>query len=64
MVLKDFFINEDHPREGEMMTKIVESFPIGDKRHLHFLTVVVIDPMPYTLSIKLALHQRRRSTCC
>jgi hypothetical protein len=41
MVLKDSFVNEDRPREGETTKKIVGSLPAGDRRRLHFLTVVV-----------------------
>ena len=41
MVLKDSFINEDRPREGNTIMKIVGALPEGDKRRLHFLTVVV-----------------------
>ena len=62
MVLKDSFVNEDRPREGDTTREIVNSLPEGDRRRLHFLTVVVhgdvvIDDHPDTTD---AIHHNKR----
>lgn len=56
MVLKDCFINEDRPREGDTTMEIVGALPKGDKHRLHFLTVVVhgdvvVDDRPDTTDV-------------
>jgi hypothetical protein len=56
MVLKDCFINEDRPREGDTTMEIVGALPEGDERRLHFLTVVVhgdvvVDDRPDTTDV-------------